>query len=277
MGKIVKHEINGKSIWFGRLPKINAKIQGEHYFVIRPLSSADVHKMQNLSREIYAYLNEDEKCYIHQHDGRYFTSVFNQRDMVYIGVFHALKLIGMSYIRVCRDKKDFVDEIPTALAPKITQYRPVAAFGGDCVHPEYRGNGLNRLMINYRMYLAKKQGCYETYSIIDRHNHWNMRPYFENDFCMFDSGIDPSDNGQIALMRHITGQRLDTKNWNESALFHQFDQIDHFLRKGYVACGYNTQNRHLIFSRIQPAQVRIRRNLPSFKIKSKKQNERTYA
>ncbi|MBR4927698.1 MAG: GNAT family N-acetyltransferase [Alphaproteobacteria bacterium] len=261
MTKIIKHEINGNSIWFGKLPKVSGEIQGEHFFVIRPLSHRDVHKMQHLSCEIYDYLHEDEKCYIHRHDSKYFSSVFNQKDIAYIGVFHASKLIGMSYFRICRDKDAFIAEIPTTSMPKITQGRPVAALGGDCVHPNYRGNGLNRLMISYRMHMTKKQGCYETYSIIDRHNHWNMRPYFDNDFCMFDSGIDPSDNGQIAVMRYVTGQQLEIGKCNVSTLFHQFDQIDCFLKKGYVAFGYDTRTQHLTFSRILSNRTRICRNL----------------
>lgn len=254
MSKLVKHEIDGKSIWFGTLLKADAE-KKQMPFVVRPLSGFDAPKMVELSTQIYNSLNENEKCFIHQHDQNYFRSVFNQKDISYIGIFHNSELIAMSYLRICRDNNSFSQEIPMARLPKVSPHRPIATFGGDCVHPDYRGNRLNQLMINFRLHQAKKRGCHETYSIIDRHNHWNMTPYFNNDFCMFASSIDPSDNGKIAIMRHFANQQLDTTSRLESTPFHQFEEIDSLLRKNFVAYRYNPQTQHLIFARPMPVQI----------------------
>ena len=276
MTKIIKQEVGGTSIWFAPLLRGNEQNQEKKVCVIRPLSFCDVHKMGKLSQEIYAHLQEDEKCFIHQHNGRYFSSVFNQKDITYIGVFYDSKLIGMSYLRVCKDKERFLEEIPMTSVPEVTSHKPIATFGGDCVHPDYRGNGLNRLMINFRLHLAKKQGCYKTYSIIDRNNRWNMRPYFDNDFCMIDSGIDPSDNGKIAFMCRRTGKQVDVKNSMKSVSFYHHEQVDYLLQNGYVAHRFNIETQHLVFSRRMPFQIRIRRNLNSFKIRTQRQAERIY-
>ena len=54
----------------------------------------------------------------------------------------------------------------------------VASFGADSVLPEYRGNALNSVMVNYRLKLAEQMGCTDCTSIVDRKNKWNMAPYF---------------------------------------------------------------------------------------------------
>lgn len=255
MTELIKHEIDGTSIWFGTLLRASETKDKQMPFVVRPLFSYDAAKMGELSSTIYQNLKEDEKCFIHQHDSDYFKSIFNQKDVMYIGVFYNSELIAMSYLRICRDSKTFASEIPLQQPLKITPQRPVASFGGDCVHPNFRGNRLNQLMINFRLLQAKKKGCIETYSIIDRHNHWNMTPYFNNSFCMFASSIDPADDGQIAIMRHFENQQLDTKTRPESTPFHHFDKIDDLLKRNFVAYHYNPRTQHLVFARPIPIQI----------------------
>lgn len=255
MKKIFKHEIDGESRWFVLVSKTEQQPLHATSFVIKPLTKEDTDEMCKLSQEVYSHLRKDEKTFIHQHDNRHFSSVFNQQDIHYIGVFHNAKLIAMSYIKICQNEKSFFEEIPSDAPPKISPDYSVATFGGDCVHPDFRGNGLNQLMVNFRLHQAKKNGCSLSYSIIDRHNQWNMTPYFNNGFCMISSGIDPNDQGKIAVMRHTPYLSPSKSNSDISIPFCKFEQIDALFKKRFIAYAYNPQNQHLIFTRITPQRI----------------------
>lgn len=256
MKEIIKHEINGERRWFVLFPKTDRKSFQVTSFSVRPLGENDTDEMCKLSQDVYAYLRKDEKTFIHQHDEAYFRSVFNQKNVHYIGVFHQAKLIAMSYVKICRDEKSFVEEIPSATPPMISADSPVATFGGDCVHPDFRGLGLNQLMVDFRLHQAQKNACLSSYAIIDRHNQWNMPPYFKNDFCMVSSGIDPSDQGKIAVMRHAPHQQVQKSNHRISVPFDRFEQIDALFGKKFVAYAYDSKNQHLIFTRQVPQRIR---------------------
>lgn len=237
MDNLEKFYVNGQVVWRGRLDKVGGVIQKEKpRFVIRPLNKNDAEDMGKLSETIYNHLATGEECFIHKHNQEYYNNVFENDAIHYIGVFLSSKLIGMSYIRLCNSEETLAEELPNSPANFFDDKNFVlaAALGADSVHPDYRGNHLNQIMIACRLEYAKELGCSGAFSIIDRSNRWNMPPYFNNDFHMFATAIDPSDGGKIALMHHNMKKNKKEISGGIEIPFNRFELIDKLLDKGYI-------------------------------------------
>ncbi len=252
MSNLEKYTLNNQPVWRGRLNKYNGQIlEKPAHFIIRPLNRDDASAMGNLSAEIYQNLNQGEECFIHQHEKTYYRDVFNNPDIRYIGIFAGQQLIGMSYLRICRGQQAVDEELPNSPINFFNRRNDskVAAFGADCVLPQYRGNNLNQIMISCRLEIAKDLNCTDAVSIVDRHNRWNMPPYFNNGFHMFATAIDPADNGQIALMHHNIAEPQTAKtNFGISIPYNRFEIIDTLLQKGFIGNSYNKENAALLFT-----------------------------
>lgn len=254
---MIRKKLNG--VWIGELTKKDGQqIKKTMPFVLRSLSVFDVQKMADLSEKIYAKLRPEESCYIHRHNLTYYEDSLKHRDMHYIGIFVGTELIAMSSLKLCRDKETFNQEIPGCYDDMFADGQVVAALGSDCVLPAFRGNRLNQIMIDFRISKARQLGCTHAFSIVDRHNHWNMTPYFSNGFTMFSSAVDPSDNGQIALMqRHLCSKVWYSKT-QITAPCYDFDRIDALLNNGYVGCAYNAQTNRISFVRMCDTNSRLK-------------------
>lgn len=258
MNNIRRYIINERPVWQGRLHKVNnQELDNPPSFIIRPLNHNDVEAMGELSSEIYNHLGRGEECFIHKHDKQYYLEAVNRPDLHYLGVFRGKKLIGMSYLRICRSLEEFTQEVPGCRQNFFTTSKSkIAALGADSVLPAYRGNSLNRIMIAYRLELARHLQCQNAASIIDRNNHWNMSPYFANGFKMFGSAIDPADGGKIALMsyslqdvessNHGCGV-MDGRQPKISVPFYRFDVIDKLFDKGFVGYHYDKKSSLITF------------------------------
>ena len=107
---------------------------------------------------------------------------------------------------------------------------------------------MNQIMISYRLKLAETLGCTDAASIVDRNNHWNMPPYFNNGFNMFATGIDPEDGGKIALMHHhINAPKTHILSNGISIPYNSFGIIDNLIEKGFIGTGYNKENASITF------------------------------
>ncbi len=263
MQNLQRYILNNQSLWRGRLQKINnQEVVGNNHFIIRRLNSGDVAAMSELSAQIYQHLGAGEECFIHKHDQTYYQNIINTPDYEYIGVFHGKNLIAMSYLHICRNHSDFCDEIPGC--PRNFFNTPndkLAAFGGDSVLPAYRGNSLNQIMISYRMERAASQDCQGVASIIDRHNHWNMPPYFNNGFSMIGTATDPSDNGKIAIMHHNLCREEKQTSHGIAVPFNRLNVIDNLLAKGYIGGAYNPQTASISFVLPSPQRNQNRQPL----------------
>lgn len=250
MSELQKYIVNRQSVWKGRLNKISGnRISPPQNFIIRPLNQNDATDMGELSADIYRHLGNGEECFIHKHEKEYYHEVFNNPDIHYLGIFLGSRLIGMSYIRVCCDEQSLFDEIP-GNPINFFDRRPqaqIAALGADCVRPEYRGNNLNQIMIGCRLELAADLGCTDATSIVDRSNHWNMPPYFNNGFKMFATAIDPADGGKIALMHHNLSNSSAQTAKGISIPYNRFAVIDNLINKGFVGISYDKKNATVLF------------------------------
>ena len=264
MINLEEYTLNQQRVWRGRISKINGmKVAKKPRFVIRSLSRNDVKAMSKLSATIYAHLNKGEECFIHKHDEDYYNRVFDNKNINYIGVFVSGQLVGMSYVHVIDNQKALNNELPNSPINFFDE-KPnmlAASLGADCVHPKYRGNNLNQLMIQYRLNLAYQKGCTDAFSIIDRSNHWNMPPYFSNGFKMFASAIDPSDGGEIALMHHNINGKHQTRNKGICIRYNNFEHIDMLLQHGFVGNSYNQNNKTINF--VKTARINVMEKLPA--------------
>ncbi len=252
MNNLESYILNGRRVWRGHLNKINGhSLTAPASFVIRPLGHKDAAAMGELSADIYRHLNRGEECFIHHHDQSYYNRITDNQNIVYIGVFRGDQLIAMSNLTLCRTRQEFATEIPASPIDffKRRNNAFIAALGADCVRPQYRGNELNAIMISCRIQMAKDMGCTDAAAIIDRRNHWNMPPYFSNNFNMFASGIDPSDGGAISLLHHdlFDNQPPKTPHSGISIPYQRFDIIDRLLAKGFIGKSYNRDNASITF------------------------------
>ncbi len=257
--ELKKYEVNGTHVWVGKLYKVNnIKQERPINFYIRPLNKGDSEQMGKLSESIYHYLKNGEECFIHKHTKEYFYEVFDNPKIRYIGVFVGKNLVGMSYIRICENKKDLQEELPNCEYNFYHHRRnggenKVASMGGDSVLPLYRGNALNTIMINYRIEQAQRLGCTDCTSIVDRKNRWNMAPYFSCNFNLFSTAIDPSDGGKISLLHKPMDKEsvLSCFKPRISIPYERLEVIDYMISKGFVGIDFDKEKGAVLFAHTQ--------------------------
>lgn len=254
--QIKKYKVNGQTVWTGSFNKVKGSIQENPItFYVRPLSINDAEAMGNFSKTIYENLRAGEECFIHKHTKEYFHQIFQDSNICYIGVFAGKNLIGMSYIKICKNDAELQNELPNSNYDFFNSDRNkgktvVASFGGDSVLPEYRGNNLNTIMINYRIEEARRQGCTDCTSIVDRNNKWNMRPYFNCWFNLFETAIDPSDGGKISLLhKPIKNETvLSCFKARVSLPYDRLELIDKIIQKGFIGIEFNAKTAEVTFA-----------------------------
>ncbi len=240
-------------LYKGQLLKKDGKDVKDAFFHIRLLKKEDAYQMLSLSKTIYASLKPEEQTFIHKHeDISYYKSALQDKANTYIGVFYHGQLIGMSYIKICKNSATFESEIPNQQTNAFFQNKKVAAFAGDCVLPGFRGNRLNQLMVAIRKELAKIEGCQSAYSIIDQNNINNLTPYFSNHFRLISSGIDPTDGGKIYTMRALL-QKETVPTFNNlaqaSVNIANKKGIIELLAQNYQAIAYDQQTKMIKFTK----------------------------
>lgn len=252
---IKKYTVNNESVWTGNLFKIKGKIQDTPiHFHIRPLNINDAEQMGELSAEIYKNLRQGEECFIHKHTKEYYYGVFNNPKLHYIGVFVGDKLIGMSYLTICENKAELQEELPNSnydfFATDSKNTAKIASFGADSVLPDYRGNSLNTIMIQYRLERSQQLGCTDCTSIVDRHNLWNMTPYFTCRFNLFSTAIDPSDGGKISLLHKPIAHKsvLSCFKPRVSLPYTRLEMIDNIINKGFIGVEFNKVTNEIVFA-----------------------------
>ncbi len=254
--RINNYQINGEMVWQGSLSKINGVRQDKPvHFIIRPLNINDAEAMGKLSESIYENLRSGEECFIHKHSKEYYYDVFQNPKINYIGVFVGNTLVGMSYLKICDNKKELQSELPNAQYDFFNDDRNygnsrIASFGADSVLPEYRGNGLNTVMIEYRIEQARKEGCTDCTSIVDRSNLWNMTPYFTSRFNLFQTTIDPSDGGEISLL-HKPIEKETVLSCFKSRIavpYDRFELIDNMIKKGFIGVEFDRSQGMVTFA-----------------------------
>lgn len=275
--KIKEYQVNGEMVWTGELHKINgSRCDKPVHFCIRPLTIDDAEAMGNLSENIYENLRAGEECFIHKHSKEYFYNVFQEQDIRYIGVFVGRHLIGMSYLKVCENEAELQEELPNSKynffeAGRNNNQTKVASLGADSVMPAYRGNSLNMLMINYRMKMAGQLGCTDCTSIVDRHNRWNMTPYFQSRFNLFATAIDPSDGGKISLLHKPleNDSVLSCFKQRITLPYERLEMIDKLLKNGFIGVEFDGKKAEVTFAHssyyvnnLSKIQVKIQPQLP---------------
>lgn len=249
---------SGNTLYNGRISKYKGiKLDGGVSFYVRPLTIKDCSAMEDLSVCIYDNLKEGQECFIHQHDRSYYRDVLSKEDsnITYIGAFVGRQLVAMSFVRMIDNEKELQEELPNHKMNFFSEDRrenlgniKVAAFGSDSVHPKYRGNQLNTVMVGCRMDLAKQMGATDWVSIIDRKNVWNMSPYFSHGFAMFGAGVDPADNGQIALLHRPVREKVLISERAEKSHFNNTNTIDEMLYRNRIGVGFNKGTQEILFA-----------------------------
>ena len=232
--------------------------QNEYGLLIRNLSEEHIDLMGDFSQKIYSTLRDNEKTFIHHHNRDYYKKSLQQGNK-YLWIFDGNKLVGMSNIIICNNKESFDEEVPWSPRNffEENEKTKIAVFWADSVLPEYRGRGLNKYMVDCRVELAKTLWCNIAASIVDRHNIKNFSPYFKNGFPMYGAGIDPSDNGDIALMfRNIDEKTIDAQNV-KALDYGDFSNIDQTLNQWYQGIHYDRETGLITFVKGKKENIKI--------------------
>ena len=252
---IKKYVVNGSVVWQGSITKLNGVKQEKTIkYHIRPLNIGDAEQMGVLSESIYNNLKEGEECFIHKHSKEYYFDIFKNKNLHYIGVFIGNHLVAMSYLKICNNKEELKEELPNSSYNFFDNKRghniKIASLGADSVLPEYRGNSLNSIMINYRLEQASLLRCSDCTSIVDRNNRWNMTPYFANRFNLFSTAIDPSDGGTISLLHKPMGKTtvLSANKTRITLPYNRFNLIDSLIKKGFIGIEFDKTKATVTFA-----------------------------
>ena len=280
--EIKTYNVNGEMVWTGHLTKINGISQEKPIpFRIRPLNINDAEIMGNFSHTIYENLHSGEECFIHKHTKEYYYQIFQNHNVKYIGVFVGEKLVGMSSITICNNKEELEEELPNSNYNFFSKSRnrnlnKVASLGADSVLPEYRGNHLNIIMINYRIEEAQRQGCTDCTSIVDRNNRWNMTPYFTCRFNLFETAIDPSDGGKISLLHKPIEKDtvLSCFKTRVALPYDRLELIDKMIEKGFIGIEFNPKTAEVTFAHSSYYKQRATRNNNDFMLMLMEENQR---
>lgn len=217
---------------------------------MRRLTPKDIDQMVHLSCEISNTLKQNQKKFIYQYTHEKLNNMLNDPTTHFFGVFSQNKLIGMSYIKFVYSQEELNTLIPNA-QENITVHpkEPIAIFGADSVLEAYRGNKLNIFMIQKRIEEARKHNCHACLSVIDRSNHWNMTPYFNKNFTMISTAIDPSDGGDISLMHLNLRKEENYSATRHEISFSNFIAIDHAISRGYQGIAINQNKKTILFAK----------------------------
>lgn len=248
----------GNNLYSGKISKYKGEmLEGGISFYVRPLGVKDCCAMEDLSVCIYDNLKEGQECFIHKHDRNYYRDILSDEEakVNYLGVFVGRHLVAMSFVRMIDNEKELQEELPNHKMNFFSQERKsefgdvkIAAFGSDSVHPKYRGNQLNTVMVECRMNVSKQMGATDWVSIIDRKNVWNMSPYFSKGFSMFAAGVDPIDSGSIALLHRPVMERVTLGREFEKIHYENMNTIDKILYMNKVGVGYNKKTQEILFA-----------------------------
>lgn len=137
---------------------------------IKVCNSDDVNDIYNIQEEVISKFNEDEKGYFLPFTMEWYLRIVNNplKDGEIYGAFYEDKMIAWIYLSVSTRMeliKSFVPDIKGKCAD----------IDGVIVLPEYRGNGLQKILVNYLEEKAKEKEINNVVCEVTFGNEYSLR------------------------------------------------------------------------------------------------------
>lgn len=169
---------------------------------IRICDSNDVKDIYNIQEVVIDNFKESEKGYFLPFKEESYLRIVNNpdKDGEIYGAFYNKKMIAWIFLSV----SDRMEQIKNFI-PDITG--KCADIDGVIVLPEYRGNGLQKMLVNYLELQAKKKGIFNIIAEVTFGNEFSLKNLQDMGF-----EIKTFYKKDENIKRHILLKKLDNDN-----------------------------------------------------------------
>lgn len=145
--------------------------------IIRTCNSDDVNEIYNIQEIVIANLNEDEKGYFLPFTEEWYIRIVNnpQNDGEIYGAFYDNKMIAWIFLSVSSRMQQIKSFIPNINGK-------CADIDGVIVLPEYRGNGLQKILIEHLENKAKEKGINNVVAEVTFGNEFSLKNLQDLDY-----------------------------------------------------------------------------------------------
>ncbi len=221
---------------------------GEQYALVS-LSAQNIDQILALKDIAFDNLGAGEKTYLADNKDRdFFESHFAVGNEV-LGIVHDGHLIAQAII---------VNPTPanpeTGLAIEVdAPIDSIAVLQGAIVHPDYRGNHLQGVLVDERIAMAERNGRTEIFSEVALNNSFSWFVLMKKGLHIESTGISPHTGAEVYVMRgkppalHLTfnGSAEDKRQCPQLDIAQQKD----LLAAGYKGTGFDPAGKTLTFQR----------------------------
>jgi hypothetical protein len=153
----------------GSLPKT-----GGAYQIVK-LSAANIAAITALHKAVHAELPEEKKCFLMSKDSTTFQKHLDRGNVI-LGCIHEGQLIAQSLMTLpeAGQPHELINDMISPPKPENA-----VILGGMVVHPDYRGNHLQNVMLEARISLASAMGRNDIISSADIGNVTSWRNLLE--------------------------------------------------------------------------------------------------
>jgi len=249
-------DLNGTEVLrTGQLKKIH-----EEYSVVA-LSARHIDQILALKEVAFAHLRDGEQVYLANNKDRiFFEEHFSAGDAV-IGIVHNGRLIAQGII---------VNPTParpeTGIAIEMdVPIETVAVLQGAIVHPDYRGNNLQAVLIDERIDVSVRNGRMEIFSEVALGNSFSWGVLMKKGLHIESTGISPYTGAEVYVLRgHISRLRQPRKLRAKDSCacpLTDVEQQKELLAAGYKGTQFDPAEKIITFERAAATQ-RTARNTP---------------
>jgi hypothetical protein len=239
----------------GRLKKT-----GEEYLLVS-LSAQHIDQILALKELAFAHLGERERVYLANNKDRVFFEDHFSAGNAVIGIVHDSRLIAQAII-----------VNPTAARPETgidiemdVPIETVAVLQGAIVHPDYRGNNLQAVLVDERIAVSERNGRTEVFAEVALGNSFSWGVLMQKGLHIESTGISPYTGAEVYVLRghvpSLRGQRQGAVNDCIVCQLTDVDQQKELLAAGYRGTRFNADEKTLTFERAAMLQ-RALRNTP---------------
>lgn len=222
------------------------KKTGEEYSLVL-LAASHIDHILGLQNIAFSHLTENEKFYLANKDRNFFENHFAVGNET-LGIVHKGHLIAQAII-----------VNPTQASPKTgidleidVPLETVAVLQGAIVHPDYRGNQLQGVLIEERLAVSQKNGRMEILSEVAIGNSFSWSALLRKGLHIESIGQSPFTGAEVYVLRaHLASLGKLLKSGGTKVVCAQTDlaKQKELLANGYKGATYDPVHRTITFQR----------------------------
>lgn len=222
------------------------KKTGEEYSLVS-LAAGHIDHILGLQDVAFSHLTENEKFYLANKDRSFFENHFAVGNET-LGIVHKGRLIAQAII-----------VNPTQASPKTgidleidVPLETVAVLQGAIVHPDYRGNQLQGILIEERLAVSRKNGRMDILSEVAIGNSFSWSVLLQKGLHIESVGHSPFTGAEVYVLRgHLASLGKLSNNGGMKVICARTNltKQKELLADGYKGTTYDPVNRTITFQR----------------------------